>query len=245
MRLEKQDFGLLQLGVDAIMQRLAQLGLTLTVERDFAKLGTFLVSRGGFANPTFDPSVSRIGDEDFWLAAVDGDGRIVASSAERVLETEDFLDLIATGRIWYEAGFVGHFDIERVPVLDLSTRLAGRISHSGSTFVEPVWRRCGLAMYLTYLSRALSFRNAECGVNTGFVRHSLFVTPVPTSSYGYAHVEKCLDGYFPPMRASERLYLCWIDAQEFVGKLLELPRHSRYPVTLPHQGGSAASLAAE
>jgi hypothetical protein len=233
----QHDQALMQQAIEGITERLAELGLSLVVERDFERLRGFLSSRGGFVNPSFDPTRSDLGRDDFWLAALDPSGRIVASSAERVLETGDLGELVATGRLWYREGFAGHFDVDRVPVLATSRHLHGRISHSGSTFVDPMWRRCGLALYLAYLSRAISFRDSACSLNTGFVRHSLYVTPVPTSSYGYVHVEKILDGYFPPQHGSETLYVCWIDRPEFLDKIRELPSHPRHPVTLTAAGG--------
>ncbi len=223
----------LQDGIDALTDAVARLGLTLVIERDFDRLVRFLEGQGSFANPSFDPRKSRLGPEDFWLAAVDSDGSIVATSAEKVIETEDLVEEVATGRIWYEGGFARGFGVERIATLAVSTRLSGRLSHSGSTYVVPAHRRSGLAMFLPWLSRALSFRNAGCLANTGFVRQSLADTPVPVRSYGYAHVEKCLDGWFPPQGGSEILYLCWITAEEFRAKLATLPEHPRHPVPLP------------
>ena len=223
----------LQDGIDALADAVARLGLSLVIERDFDRLVRFLESQGSFANPSFDPRRSRLGPEDFWLAALDAEGAIVASSAEKVIETEDFMEEVATGRIWYEGGFARAFGVERIATLPVSVRLGGRLSHSGSTFVVPSHRRSGLAMFLPWLSRALSFRNAGCLANTGFVRQSLADTPVPLRSYGYAHVEKCLDGWFPPQGGSEVLHLCWITAEEFRAKLATLPEHPRHPVPLP------------
>lgn len=228
-----QPHALLQDGIDALAEAVARLGLSLVIERDFDRLVRFLRSQGSFANPSYDPQASTLGPEDFWLAALDREGRIVASSAERVFETEDFLELVATGRVWYADGYRIRFGVERIDVVPVSTRLAGRIGHSGSTFVVPAHRRSGLAMFLPWLSRALSFRNSGCVANTGFVRRSLAATPVPTRSYGYAHVETCLDGWWPPQGGSEVLYLCWITFEEFLVKLAELPNHPRHPVPLP------------
>jgi len=223
----------LQDAIDALTDAVARLGLSLVIERDFDRLVRFLESRGSFANPSFDPRRSRLGPEDFWLAALDAEGAIVASSAEKVIETEDFMEEVATGRIWYEGGFARVFGVERIATVPVSVRLGGRLSHSGSTFVVPAHRRSGLAMFLPWLSRALSFRNAGCLANTGFVRQSLADTPVPVRSYGYTHVEKCLDGWFPPQGGSEVLHLCWITAEEFRAKLATLPEHPRHPVPLP------------
>ncbi len=235
----------LQDGIDALTEAVARLGLSLLVERDFDRLVRFLESRGTFVNPSFDPRASRLGPEDFWLAAVDAEGAVVATSAERVIETEDFMEEVATGRIWYADGFGPRFGVERIPVVPVSTRLSGRLSHSGATYVVPERRRSGLAMFLPWLSRALSFRNAGCLANTGFVRRSLAETPVPVRSYGYSHVETCLNGWFPPQGGSEILYLCWITAEEFRAKLAGLPDHPRHPVPLPAGRRARLALVAE
>ena len=50
-----------------------------------------------------------------------------------------------------------------------SRHVGGRVSHSGSTWVHPDRRGQRLAMYLTYLSRALSFQSFACAFNTGIV----------------------------------------------------------------------------
>jgi len=232
MPLSERDLAIVQLGVDSLTRAIAELGLTLLIERDFDGLAAFLRARGSFVNPSFDPRVSRLGWRDFWVHLLDPAGRSIACSAEKVIETEDFIEEVATGRIWYEGGFAARGGPERIEVVRPSVRLSGTLSHSGSTWVDPVWRGHGLAMLMTRLSRALSFRNHGVAANTGFVRHSLYVTSVPTESYGYAHVEKCLDGFFPPQNGPEVLYLCWITDLEFVRSVEALPDHPRRPVPL-------------
>jgi hypothetical protein len=230
--LSEEELGVVQSGIDSIMQRVAELGLTLIVEQDFARLNAALEARGSFVNPSFDPRRSKLGGRDFWVQLLDRKGNGIGFSAERVIETDDFSELVATGRVWYAEGFKAVGGPERIELRALSGRLAGPLSHSGSTWVEPEWRRQGLAMLLARLTRALSFRNYAVNLNTGFVRHSLYVSSVPRESYGYAHVELCLDGYFPPQQGPETLYLCWIDAREFVASVRALPVHARHPVRL-------------
>ncbi len=230
--LSEEALGLVQSGIDFIMQRVAELGLTLVVEQDFARLNAFLDTRGSFVNPSFDPRRSKLGWRDFWVELRNPTGHGIGCSAERVIETEDFAELVSTGRIWYAEGFKAVGGPDRIELRALPRRLSGRISHSGSTWVDPKWRRQGLAMLLARLTRALSFRNYAIALNTGFVRHSLYVSPVPRESYGYTHVELCLDGYFPPQRGPETLYLCWIDAKEFVASIRALPDHAKHPLSL-------------
>ncbi len=226
------DRGLIQLCIDSLTQRIAELGLTLVIERDFHKLNAILTSNDTFANPTFDPTKSRMGPQDFFVHLLDETGRSVGTSAERVFDTEDLLEMIADGTLFYEGGYRKLLGVDRLPILPLSRRFPGRVSHSGSTWTHPDWRRKGLAMYMAYLSRALSFRNAGCSVNTGFVRQYLIGSSVPRESYGYLHVELVVDGEFPPVGGPEKAYLCWVDRAEFVDTVRALPNHPKNPVPL-------------
>ncbi|MCS6878558.1 MAG: hypothetical protein N2038_12825 [Geminicoccaceae bacterium] len=232
MALSERELGIVQLGIDALARAIAELGLTLVIEQDFAGLRALLESRGAFVNPSFDPRTSRLGRRDFWVHLIEPGGRSIGCSAEKIVETEDILEDLATGRIFYEGGYAAVGGPARVPVVPVSRKLGGLLSHSGSTWVDPSWRGRGLAMLMTRLSRALSFRNYGVSANTGFVRQSLERTRVPVESYGYVHVEKCLDGYFPPQGSDEVLYLCWITDREFVASVEALPTHPRRPVPL-------------
>jgi hypothetical protein len=225
--------GAIQLAIDSITQKIAGLELSLSIEQDFAKLRGFLAEQGTFANPTFDPTQSRLGPGDFWVQLKDPGGRAIACSAERLFLREDFGRLLATGELWYADGFRGlSGSDEEVAILPLSQRVGGRVSHSGSTYVHPDWRGASLAMLMTYLTRALSFRNLDADFNTGVVKDSLYRTSVPRETYGYSHVELALDGHFPPLGGHEKIYLCWIGRKEFAARIADLPGHRRCPVPL-------------
>ncbi len=219
--------GAIQLGVDSILEHFAELGLNLSIERDFDDLRRFLESQGAFANPTFDPRAVDLGTEDFWLLLRSPEDNSVACSAERIFADSDFDELLQSGKLWRRDGF-GEVEGLKVKTFGFSEN----VSHSGSTFVAPEWRGRGLSMMLTFLSRGLGFRNSGIARNTGVVREHLKYSPVPRQSYGYPHVELCWDGFFPPLGNPEKLYLCWINRQEFASSCLEMPDHERYPVPL-------------
>lgn len=218
MLLAQADFDAIDRTVAFVQHQLDLLGLTVEVETDFVALRGFLDAQDTFANPTFDPGRSQMGLHDFWLRLVDRAGKAVGCSAERVFEVVDFLDLMRTGELWYARGFraIGHEG--EVPVRLPSRHVGGRISHSGSTWVHPDRRGQRLAMYLTYLSRALSFQSFACAFNTGIVRHSLALTRVPRETYGYPNVELVIDDYFPPLKCRDQIYLCWLSRAEFVAQ---------------------------
>ena len=145
--LSEQDLGMLQSCIDSIMQRVAELGLALVVEQDFASLNRFLAARGGFVNPSFDPLRSRLGWRDFWVQLLDPGGKGIGCSAERVIDTEDLAELVATGRIWYAKGFAAVGGPERSSsgrchgVLPAGSATPGRPGSIPSGVVR-VWRCC-------------------------------------------------------------------------------------------------------
>lgn len=233
--------GRILLAIDSITQKIASLGLSLSIERDFGELRDFLNGQRTFANPTYDPGCSRLGAADFWVQLKEPDGRAIACSAERLFEVDDFTGLLAGGGLWYADGFTGAAATTPLQVLPLSQRIGGRVGHSGSTWVHPDWRGASLAMLMTWLTRALSFRNLAAAFNTGIVKDSLYRTSVPSETYGYSHIELALDGYFPPLGGEERIYLCWIGRAEFAARIASLPTHRRCPVQL--QPGVEPALA--
>lgn len=239
MLLAQADFDAIDLTIATVHQQLEAMGLTVEVESDFGALRRFLDAQGTFANPTFDPAHSRMDLHDFWLRVNDRHGRGVGCSAERMFEVVDFVDLMRTGRLWYGQGFhaIGHDD--EVPVSQPSQHVGGRVSHSGSTWVHPAWRGQRLAMYLTYLSRALSFQSFACAFNTGIVRHALSLTRVPRETYGYANVELVIDDYFPPLGCQDQIYLCWLSRAEFVAHAAVWPSLDIHPTMVPVEAMAA------
>lgn len=242
MLLERQDFDAANVAIDSITAALHELGLDVSYQQDFTRLADLMKAQGAFLNTTFDPEYSYIGAMDFWLELTDRHtGETVAWTAERLIEVVDFTRLIATGEIWYEGGFARHFDYRAVPILKPSRHVGGVVSHSGSTFTMANWRGKGLATYLTYLSRALSFANFGADFNTGFVRQHLTENSVARDTYGYRHVDLVFNAYFPPLGQREKIYLCHMHKDEFVASIQDAPKRERCPIFLRTAASTAAA----
>jgi hypothetical protein len=229
MQLSNAEFSLLQRSIDAIMQKIAELHLSLVVETNFDDLQRFLTPFDIFRNPTFDPVFSDIGQDDFWFRVIDETGKTVACHADRVFRSEDFGALMESGELWYRDGFGPHTETD-VRVDRPNIPIRGTVSHSGSLFVHPQSRGRGLSVYLPYLSRSMLLRNYRTTYHTGIVFHSLAGSRVPTANYGYPYVAPCLKGFFPPTGKSELVYFCSIDQRESLQQLRGLPAHAEFPV---------------
>lgn len=231
MALSNRDFALLQTSIDAIMEKIAEAHLSLSIETDFRGLADFLSENGAYVYQCFNTKLWPLDGDCFWFRIFDMHGRTVASHADRIYETDDFCGLMESGELWYSNGRAalnGHeVKIKRPPVT-----ISGKVGHSGSMWVHPQHRGKGLSLYLPYLSRSLCLRNFNTDYHTGFVFKGLYGTKVPRSFYGYPHVELCIDGYCPPTSRDDELYLCWISQQEAIDMLRTLPTHPEFPVAL-------------
>lgn len=229
--LSDKDFGLLQSSVDAMMERLASLRLNLVVERDFAKLMAFLRSMNSLGlNPTFDPDHNDLKDRGFWLRVVDQDGVSIASHAQRIFITGDFHDLLASGTIWYPDGFRAGPGQEPLQVQRTANLISGVVAHAGGLWVNPIYRKKGLSLFLPFLSRSLCLRNYGTDFHTSLILASMAGSRIPSSEYGYPHVEWCMRGWFPPTRRHEEdVHICYMNQAETIERFRRLPDNPNYP----------------
>lgn len=241
MALSDNEFPLLQLSIDAIMEKIAEMHLSLSIETDFRGLVDFLEEHDAFIYPSFDPKRSNLNSECFWFRLTDIYGRTVASHADRVYSTEDFCSLMETGELWFTGGrkvLEGRqVNLKRPPVL-----ISGTIGHSGALWVDKAYRGRGLSLFLPYLSRSLCLRNFDTDFHTGLVFKGLADSKVPRLYYGYPHIDLCLDGFFPPTNRMEQVYLCWISQAEAIDRLHKLPLHEEYPVQFDQPLGAKVGI---
>jgi GNAT superfamily N-acetyltransferase len=222
----------LQLVIDSVIQHLARRGLGVRVDGDFGVLTALQRHRGVAVNPAFDPAASDLAAADFWVALEEPEAGPVGWAAFKTITTNDLARSIARGTLWYRHGFAAHGGPAEMRLLGPSVRLAGTIGHAGALWIDPLWRGLGLARALAHLVRAIGFRDGRAMLEVGFVSDGLAVSGVPVESYGYLHVEPCIDGLFPPLRMPARRQLCWIDRATCAARVAELPHHAKHPIAL-------------
>jgi GNAT superfamily N-acetyltransferase len=116
-------------------------------------------AQGGQTAYSFDPKDSELTpNNSFWIAAryigpnperrqdtLDGLGAVGAC---RIFITEDFVELVASAKIWFREGAARRTEV--VPGLPA---ISGCIGHHGGLFVRPAHRRLGLPVALSRLAR--------------------------------------------------------------------------------------------
>jgi hypothetical protein len=204
--------------VDAALEWLDERKLTLAIEPDVAGWASHMrqAPKTKGVNPTFDPTFSAVDRRNsFWVNVMD-EGRTVACGAGRLFETEDYLELKRSLRLWFDRAPVPFR--ERLPLIVPETApfIAGRVGHEGGLWVHPAHRKRGLSMLIPRLVRAISLGRFavewQCGVNF----EDLTKSGLPTSAYGFPHCVPCIDGLFPPTGRHERMHMVYMSRAELL-----------------------------
>jgi len=217
--LSDDAFRTVQRALDRMADEAIDLGMTVRIETDFEEFAYLRRSVGdGFLYPSFDPAVSRLARDAFWVRADNDDGELLAMVASRVFRCDDFMALVRNERVWFDRGPHGMSRGYSV----LPTRLndpvwGGVVGHGGGFFVHPRARGHGLSVWLPMYQRALMVRMYGVDWHTNFVSEAM--AERSKRAYGYPDVELIIDGYFPPMRKDQRVYISRISRAEIVRQL--------------------------
>jgi hypothetical protein len=217
-RLESQA-EILQRFIDYAWEWLDRGNYTLSIDTEMGRWAAVMrdVAKNSLVNPAFDPCNSRLSpDNAFWLDVRAGSATI-ATSAARVLATEDLFEKMRDMSLWYARPPAD-------PPLSLSpTRplpnIAGCVGHEGGLWVRPDHRKRGLSALLPHLNRALCLRQWDVDWQTGITHGPLTESGLVERAYGFPHIVRCFDGYLPITRKIERLYLVYMSREELLAGL--------------------------
>ncbi|HEY5210014.1 MAG TPA: hypothetical protein VIJ42_11285 [Stellaceae bacterium] len=189
--LTNEEFATAQRFCQLISEKIAGLGLDVYVEsnfRDFMKLRRKFAPQS-VQNPTYDPEHSNISlNNAFWLRAVEPGGDTVAMIAQRVIDTENFLEDLRSLRLWHDRpGEV----VSAIDIIDCSAAggLSGRIGHAGGLWIDPLYRKKNLSGLLDHLGRGLLLKNFWFDHITAFIAENLAATGIAIKQYGWPEVE--------------------------------------------------------
>jgi hypothetical protein len=227
------DF-IIQESIEKIIEAITFLNMSITIDDDMGGLQKYLLESGAYPNPSFDPDVSHLGSDAFWLRIEDRNGRIIASHAERIFSCDDFIrDIVATDELWFARGANQNLESWRTEITAPPARISGKVGYAGGMFIQPEHRGSGLALFLPYLSRSLCLRNHQTQWHTGLVHLNIASSPIPTHRYGYPRTARIFHGRCPRTVGDfKEVHLCWMDRKESIEKIFELPYHDRYPIKI-------------
>ncbi len=219
----------IQIVIERSIAALGGVGITLHVRRNFETYAGIRRTHGDFhLNQAFDPRETRFGHDDFWLLAENHDGEAIATYCLRRFLVEDFYALIRSQALWYS---------DRCPRVDPYFHVqcsiqpfGGEISHGGGLWVREDYRGCfRLAVVMPRFARAIALRTRPFDHDSGMIRDDprdptdvadRKATFMGKHVYGFARVQRLVDGWFPPEARRAIIHLCHSTRAEAVGSLL-------------------------
>lgn len=211
---------------DESMWALSEIGLEPTFSTDMMSwVSTIDIAPGRtIINPTFDPRESDVSpDNCFWIRLDEREtGRPISVIANRVFETDDYMDLMRNQYLWFRDG-PRHPPVNVITSPDMPL-IRGRVGHHGGLWIHPEWRKHGLSGFMTRLARCGSLRQFNIDWHCGLVFAAVAEKglPVsPTMGYGYPRMALAIDGWQPLTNKHDRLYVPWISRTEIIAHLVE------------------------
>jgi hypothetical protein len=188
--------------------------LELHVETDFEWFAAIRRrSSDPWIYPSFDPQRSDLSAGALWIRASLPGGEVVGTYALRVFETENFYDLMRNGALWFKASATpGH---ARCDVAEPAP-IRGIVGHCGGAWIDPTWRRRGVVQAMCRLARALLAHRFAADHETGLVFEHNYRNGLAHRAYGYPHVVRVIEGYFPPTGTEENVFLCHMSRREML-----------------------------
>jgi hypothetical protein len=220
--LSNPDFVAVQRFCQLMTEKVAGVGLDVFVESNFREYMRVRreLAPNAIYNPTYDPDYSDLSmHNSFWLRAVDPSGKTVCMIAQRVLDTDNFLDDIRTLRLWHDRGRPGVK--AALDVLDCGEAegLSGRVGHSGGLYIDHAWRKRNLSGLLDHLSRGLLLKNFWFDHITAFIVKELAATGIGVKQYGWPDVGGRVDFDFLTGGKVWNLVFCHMDRAEVLRRM--------------------------
>jgi hypothetical protein len=226
----------IQTFVEFSLRWLEERRYSLVVEPEMARWVEVMRStaKAGFVNPAFDPAHSRLSPTNsFWIDIRSG-STTIATSAARLLVTDDYMEMKRSLRLWYENPPMeyGNLTLTAVEV----PLISGRVGHEGGLWVHPECRKQGLSVILPHLNRALCLREWDVDWQTGIVHRGIAEHGLARHAYGFPRVVQCSTGYLPVTRKVDPLYLVYLSKAELIAGIdLDavaqlLPNRDRQPM---------------
>jgi hypothetical protein len=202
--------------VEFSLRWLGERRYTLVVDPEMARWVEVMRStaRAGFINPAFDPAHSRLSPKNsFWIDIRSGSSTI-ATSAARLLITDDYMEMKRSLRLWYEDPPREYGSLTLAPTE--VPLISGRVGHEGGLWVHPEFRKQGLSVILPHLNRALCLRGWDVDWQTGIVHRGIAEHGLARHAYGFPRLVQCSTGYFPVTQKVDPLYLVYLSKAELL-----------------------------
>jgi hypothetical protein len=226
------------------LSKLGEIGLSIDIRDDFEAYTRIRKAHGDcHLNQAFDPRHAEIGDRDFWLLAENRAREPIATYCLRRFVVDDFYELIRSLTLWFSDGS------ERVdPRFVVDCRIpafGGEVVHGGGLWVRDDYRGASrLAAAMPRIARAAAFRDRPFDHDSAMIRNDpndraevaeRKAAYMGKRVYGFARVDRFVDGWFPPEGRDAVMHLCHATRAEALASLRD-PGAARPPLRIFNLG---------
>jgi hypothetical protein len=214
-----------------LCQKVAQTGISIERRCDFATYTAIRRTHGDrHLNQAFDPLHVTFGEGDFWLLAENERGEGIATYCLRRFIVRDFFDLIRSLELWFSR-----------PPRQVDPRFAidcaippfgGEVIHGGGLWIREDYRGSSrLAVVMPHLARALALGDRPFDHDTAMIRNDPGDAAETAERkaiymgkrvYGFARVDRFVDGWFPPEARNAVMHLCHATRVEAIASLFAM-----------------------
>lgn len=167
-------------------------------------------------NPEFDPKLHELDETNaLWIEVINDSEETVATSAAKLLETQDFAGLTRSYQLWYgdKIRFMDPLDIVVDPDVTLPS---GRLVFDGAMWVRPDKRHQGFSWILGRLLKAVTFDRWAPDWFFGLAFTGISKSRLPVYSYGYPRLDRFANAYGLPGYVAQDLSLASMSRAEYV-----------------------------
>jgi hypothetical protein len=221
--LTEEEMTEIQRFIDWKIAHADRLGLQLQVDDDMWKWRDLIASAPGAtgASRTLDPKVNDVGPGNaFWIYLSDRQGNIVATHANRYIETEDFVrEYICSHRFFGSRCPTLHYYPIRTP--ESIPVLRDRIDFGGGVWVHPEWRGKALSGYMSRVGRILALRHYLLDYYIGFIEATVRRRNYGHEGLGLINRRHMISGRYPGRnKDSYEVDMYWMHRGEMISQIV-------------------------
>jgi hypothetical protein len=213
--------------INACFSLLWNSGYSTVIDDDLSNWVAFMTeqNKNGTVNVAANPEYHRLQpDNSFWLSLRrrGSKGPAIACICDRLIETDDFVEMQRNLELWYGNTAHEHEPLEIALPRSEYPEIKGQIGHPVGLWVNPSERHSGLAWLLQRLVRAMTLaRWPDVEWHCGTTLEPLVNRGIPFNTYGYTRADLLSDGYFPVTGKHERPYLTSIHRSEMLMQIAD------------------------
>jgi hypothetical protein len=198
-----------------VANRLEDHGFWFKVDDDMHRWNARIIARG--AGDPYPPLRWRHHDQTTSknLTLFDGnDDKMIATMAWRILETEDLIDEMESGHLYYRDPKLLGFKRWETGLSDLN--LNGRVGNHGGLVV---WRNGLRLSWVMCLLVMIELTLEECDVQVGETLPEVTAGALSQRFYGYHNHRRTKPGNFPRLSGPTEIQLVWSTKEEVIDEI--------------------------